>query len=396
MKANLDMAGPKMDSPTSASAAREASAIAFVWENFGPGHADRCDAVAKHFEDRRRVVGIELAAESEVYKWESEARTSFTKVTLFRGASLSNVSLVKRISSTLHACIKSGARDVFFCHYEHPATFVTALILRMLGRRVFIMNDSKYDDYRRYLGREVGKSLMYLPYCGGLASGNRSSDYLRFLGVPKDKITGNYNSLSVERIRALSGSPPAPLGEPFERRHFSIIARFVEKKNLFIALEAYDLYRRDKASPRKLHLYGSGTLDHDLRRRIKEMALEELVIIEGFLQTEAICQALGKTLALILPSIEEQFGNVVIEALAMGVPVILSENCGARDHLIRTAVNGFVVEPDNATGFAFFMDMLASDKAMWTRMAASTNDFVRRGDSSHFAEAVEKVIDLTR
>ena len=64
---------------------------------------------------------------------------------------------------------------------------------------------------------------------------------------------------------------------------------------------------------------------------------------------------LRKSLALILPSTEEQFGFVVLEALALGIPVIVSENVGARDLHVRTGVNGFIFEPDNEKGLAFFM-----------------------------------------
>ncbi len=114
----------------------------------------------------------------------------------------------------------------------------------------------------------------------------------------------------------------------------------------------------------------------------------------GSCRRKQSARRLGSTLALILPSIEEQFGNVVIEAQAMGVPVILSENCGARDSLIRTGVNGFVVEPDNVEGMSFFMRLLGDDEAMWRTMSAASEKFVWKCDASQFAASVERLISL--
>src|ERR1051326_992238 len=101
--------------------------LAFVWENFGPTHADRCEAVARFFSGNRAVIGVELAGTSHTYDWQPDARASFQKVTLFPGTTIDRVNLFARILRTVRACL--SARDIFFCHYEHGATFVPACLL---------------------------------------------------------------------------------------------------------------------------------------------------------------------------------------------------------------------------------------------------------------------------
>lgn len=367
-------------------------AIAFVWDNFGPAHAERCSAAAERFAGRMRVVGIELAAKSETYAWVSECGENFEKLTLFSGRSIGEVSLLARASATLSACLRSHARHIFLCNYEHFATLLVAWALRLAGRQVYVMNDSKFDDYPRILWREVAKSIFYLPYRGALSGSARSSDYLRFLGVRRARIETTYNARSIKRIRELAGVAPAPGGTAYSDRHFSIVARFVPKKNIALAIEAYRLYCASTANPRDLNLYGSGELEGDLRARVEAAGLADKVRFKGFGQTAAVSAALGSTLALLLPSIEEQFGYVVIEAQAMGVPVIVSDNCGARDSLVQTGVNGFVVESGNAEGFALFMRLLAGEEALWRRMSAASEKFVWCCDASEFAASVERLI----
>ena len=367
--------------------------LVFVWDNFGPLHADRCNAVATRFEGRHQVIGLELAGRSRVYDWLPEDGTHFRKITLVSGRSLEEIPFLKRYGKTLSACLALGRDSKYFlCHYQDPAIFSVAATLRTMGRPVYTMGCSKFDDYPRKLPREFLKSLMYLPYAGAIASGVRSCEYMNFMGIPSDKIQSAYNSVSLDRIRQLSGVPIAPNGVPFRERHFTIVARFVAKKNISMALKAMKLYAQQVPNPRALHLFGSGPLEAELRHQARETGIEDLVHFRGFLQTKEISSAYGRSVALLLPSIEEQFGNVIPEAQAMGLPIILSDNCGGRDLLVRTGVNGFVIEPDNPTGLAFFMKLISEDEDLWRRMCIDSQSFAERADSARFAEAVEALI----
>jgi glycosyltransferase involved in cell wall biosynthesis len=367
--------------------------IVFVWENFGPMHADRCDAVGSYFRGRYEVVGIELAERSAAYDWESESGKSFHKHTIFRGTAVNRIPLMSRIYLTLKECIRHRRAIYFLCHYEHPATLTVAIVLRCLGFRVFVMNNSKFDDYQRFLWREVVKSFFYFPYSGALTSGTRPSEYLRFLGIPEHRVHTGYNTISLARIRRLSRAPLAPGGTAFHDRHFTIVARFVPKKNLHMALEAYAAFLAASPIRRKLHLCGSGPLEKELKQKVFDLNLTDDVIFHGFVQTEQVCQILADTLALLLPSIEEQFGNVVIEAQALNVPVIVSENCGARDELVRSGVNGFVIEPDNPAGLTFFMSLISKDEQLWRRMCCAAPQYASKGDVMEFTLAVERLIE---
>jgi glycosyltransferase involved in cell wall biosynthesis len=367
--------------------------LVFVWDNFGPLHADRCNAVAQKFEGREQVIGLELAGRSRVYDWLPENGTHFRKVTLVSGCTLEEIPFAQRFGKTLSACLSMGRGSRYFlCHYQDPAIFLVAAALRLLGRRVYTMGCSKFDDYPRRLPRELAKAIMYFPYNGALSSGVRSRDYMRFMGFSPDRIASPYNTVSLDRIRNLSGVSPAPEGNSFRDRHFTIVARMVAKKNLSMALKAMKLYSEQVPNPRPMHIFGTGPLEAELRHQARESGIAHLVHFRGFLQTGDVSRAYGNSLALLLPSIEEQFGNVVPEAQAMGLPVILSDNCGSRDVLVRSGVNGFIVESDNPVGTAFFMRLLSEDEELWRKMCVASQEFVERADTARFADAVESLI----
>jgi glycosyltransferase involved in cell wall biosynthesis len=255
------------------------------------------------------------------------------------------------------------------------------------------MNNSKFDDKVRYKLNELLKVSFLAPYRGALTSSTRAHDYLRFLGVPKKRIFFGYNTLSIARIQRLSGAPPAPEGNSFEERVFLIVTRFVSEKNLIQSLVAYKLYRDLVAKPRSLHIVGYGALEGELRQHVDDMGLSNCVLFCGAMQTEGVAKKLAMSVALILFSCVEAFGNVVIEAQAMGLPVLISEVCGAWDNLVRTGVNGFVVEPNNAAGLAYFMSVLSEDRDLWEQMCRAALKSSQLGDVAEFARGVELLVE---
>ena len=98
---------------------------------------------------------------------------------------------------------------------------------------------------------------------------------------------------------------------------------------------------------------------------------------------------MGGALALLLPSVEEQFGIVVTEALAAGIPVVLSPACGAT-MLVRDFVNGFVVDPDNAEGWVEALERMGSEPE-WRRMSGRCREAARGADVEIFLGALERL-----
>ncbi len=354
---------------------------------------DRCEAVGRHLGDAFEVIGLEIASASRTYEWEQTGSgDNFKKETLFPDREFEDTRFWPRLVQLVGHCIKGRIKHLFLCHYERPEIFLLALLMRLSGRRVYVMQASKFDDKQRFLLRELAKRVLYVPYNGAIVGSDRTRSYLRFLGFRDDRLFPGYDTISVDRIRRLAGAPPAPGGMPYHQRHFTIIARLVAKKNISLAIAAYEIYG-DKAGAdaRELHICGSGELEGELRLDVERRGLEGVKFL-GFLQADGVARLLGTTLALILPSTEEQWGLVINEALAMGVPILCSDQVGARDLLVRACVNGYVFEPDNAPGLAGLMGQIAGDETRWRAFAEAALSFAEKGDTTHFAKAVAEMV----
>jgi glycosyltransferase involved in cell wall biosynthesis len=361
--------------------------LVFAWDQFGPYHMDRLEALGRHFAGRLEVIGIELVREGEIYGWKATGPGRFfRKLTLCPGWQRSEVSTLRHCLALVRACLATGAREIFLCDFQLAAIFLAAATLRLLGKRVVVMQDSKFDDKPRRLLRELGKFLLYRPYDAALAGSPRAKAYLEFLGLPPARVAVGYDTIALDRMTMLAEAEDVPQSE----RHFTVIARFVPQKNIAAAIDAYALYRKSAPeAPRELHLCGAGPLDADLRARAASIPG---IRFRGFLQEREIAATLAKSLALLLPSFEEPFGLVVNEAIALGVPVLLSPACGAAGHIVANGVNGYVVEPDNIAGLAHFMALLDRDGEEWRRLAHNTRQFRQAADVVSFVAAVERVL----
>ncbi|MBV9275751.1 MAG: hypothetical protein JO333_17790 [Verrucomicrobia bacterium] len=71
---------------------------------------------------------------------------------------------------------------MFVAGYHRPEILLISLLVRPLGRKVFIMAESKFDDKPRFWLKEVLKVCMLATYNDGFVGGQRTAAYLHFLG----------------------------------------------------------------------------------------------------------------------------------------------------------------------------------------------------------------------
>lgn len=94
-----------------------------------------------------------------------------------------------------------------------------------------------------------------------------------------------------------------------------------------------------------------GAGDEELQFLIADLNLEECVSLEGRLPQTEIYKRMHEASLFLLPSIEEGLPNVCVEAMALGLPVLIT-NCGGVPELIEDGVEGWVVPMRDAEAMA--------------------------------------------
>lgn len=367
--------------------------IGILFSQFAAYHVDRCAAAAARLEGRATVLAVEMAQASALYAWAPSGEVARAeKQVLFSGQSYEAIGRWRRFRAAFAAL--RGCDTVFIgIGYNEREIVALALALRLAGRRVILMGDSKFDDVPRSLRREWLKSLMLRVYSGALVAGPRHVDYIRFLGFRNRAVQTGYDTLDLARVRAQAAEGSSTPVIAWAERPLVFVGRFVAKKNIAFLLDAYAEYRA-QGGGRRLVLVGGGELEDAVRAKIAALGLDDTIEITGFVDSAEVARRLSQGLALLVPSTEEQWGLVVNESIALGLPVVASEAVGSRYTLVHNLINGFVLAPDAVQGWAAAMLALESDEAAWARMVEASHALAPAADVARFAEAVEALAGL--
>lgn len=134
-------------------------------------------------------------------------------------------------------------------------------------------------------------------------------------------------------------------------------------------LEALELARKDHGDLRLL-VVGSGELESELRIRARERRLP--VTFAGFLNQSEIPAAYVSADALVLPSdAGETWGLVVNEAMASGLPAVVSDRVGCREDLVSDGETGFSFPLGDTRALAACLTTLAKDPIRASAMGDS-------------------------
>ena len=117
--------------------------------------------------------------------------------------------------------------------------------------------------------------------------------------------------------------------------------RLAREKNLAALVQALRTCGQPQLS---LLILGSGPQETQLRRDAQNLGSAN-VFFRGFQSQEEVAKIYAAVDGLILPSLSEGWGLVVNEAMASGLPVLVSERCGCAADLVREGENGFLLNP---------------------------------------------------
>jgi glycosyltransferase involved in cell wall biosynthesis len=145
-----------------------------------------------------------------------------------------------------------------------------------------------------------------------------------------------YNGIDIERVRQAANGA---LSIKKDGCWIVSACRLGEQKDFSTLLQAFRVIRnRLKA---KLVLVGDGELKDDILRISSDLGLEDDVILTGF-KDNPFPYIAGADV-FVLSSFYEGFGNVIVEAMVLGIPVVASDCPSGPGEIIQDGINGFLV-----------------------------------------------------
>lgn len=374
------------------------SKIAVIFHRVGPYHAARLRAAAAVLP----TTAVEMSISDETYAWDPVLGSDlFGRVTLFQRQD-SRRETWRRVRDQVHKALDELSPEVVLVPGWAQAEAISALIWCAQQRTpAIVMSESTAWDEPRAPYKEWAKRRIVRLCSAGLAGGVPHSDYLVSLGMPRarvflgyDAVDNGYFETKADEARRRRTEDRGGRTEDRGRlelpeRYFLASARFVEKKNLGRLLQAYARYRKlvvkaesakRKAEAWGLVLLGDGPLKADLESQISDLNLSDYVLLPGFKQYDELPVYYGLASAFVHASTTEQWGLVVNEAMASGLPVLVSNRCGCAKDLVKEGVNGFTFDPFNVEDIANLM--LRVSRGTNSNEATSGPDLKAMGQAS--------------
>ncbi len=210
--------------------------------------------------------------------------------------------------------------------------------------------------------------LLIIRAKGFLAVSIFAVEYFKSLGVKADKI------YRFGYFRNVKKSFRNQLNTKIIQLIF--VGQLIERKGITTLLEAMKIVAKSKQSFH-LTIIGTGELELFLKEFININQLQNIVTLLGVINSENITDYIEKADLLILPSVFDGWGLVVNEALQSRVPVLVSDQCGAKELVIQNK-NGLIFQHNNVESLTEnlqkFLNLSVEERAEMKRFASEMGE----------------------
>lgn len=319
-----------------------------IFINYGPYHVAWArslagvDDIDPHF--------IELASEQKKYPWQIERDTIDLNFKTLVWDSYEQTSFWKLYRKLMRTLENLNPEAVVIPSYSPPIMLAAARWAKKHRAASIMIAASTEWDYERVWWKErIKRGLVRRYYDAGFVGGRASRNYLKSLGMPEEYIWGQHDAVDNDYFsnraeHMLQRKEESSQWAGLPERYFLYVGRFSPEKNLTRLLETYGRYRQSEPGGWGLVLVGDGPQREELLQVVERLDLED-VLWPGFKQITELPLYYALAGAFILPSIREPWGLVVNEAMACGLPVLVSNRCGSAWNLVSEGKNGYTFDP---------------------------------------------------
>ncbi len=297
--------------------------------------------------------------------------------------------------------LSAASPDAILCGgYSYAASWQTLFWARSHGIPFLLWSESNLQDLRS--GHLLVESLKaeFLGKCSGFVVPGRSAlEYLRSHKINEEFIFTAPNAVDNDLF---AGAAAVARRDATARRrelnlpsrYFLFVGRLVREKGVFDLLSAYAKLGQDVRQQVGLVFVGDGVS----RRQLEEQATSiapGVIEFAGFAHREHLAAYYALADALVLPTYTDTWGLVVNEAMACGLPVILSRAAGCAADLVKENWNGLLVSPRDVSGLISAMTSLANQPDLGLRMGARSVQHISQYSPEQWSIAIAGAVQAT-
>lgn len=215
-----------------------------------------------------------------------------------------------------------------------------------------------------------------------IASSTKAKEKLLAWGVPEEKIFISLLTVDISKFQKVERAPVPG--------RILYVGSMIPRKGLDLLVDALSYVNCDF----ELRIVGNGTEEEikQLKAAAEQKGILDKLTFCGFLQGENLTDEYRRAQVFVLPTREDCFGLVLLEAMCAGVPIVASKYAdGAYDTVVE-GVNGYIADPFNSVEFAQAIDCVLADGGMCSVGIKQVEKFAFSSVSEACVQAVNYVL----
>lgn len=347
--------------------------VLIIWDRSGHYHYARARALQQRVQGS--VCLADLGSLDALYQW-NEMGPNLAACKLSEKA-VEQADFFRRVLRFILLVRRKRPDVVAVAGYAHASYWAVLFLCRLWRKPVVLFAESWYARGRV---RDLLKGLLIRLFCDALmVSGKRAAAHCsKNLGVPESRIVTGYSAVDNTHFQR----------QEVKRSHVLLcVARFVHEKNLEFLVKAFR--HANLTEDHELWLVGSGPLESILRN-----VQDPRIIVREWVSYDDLPMLYSRAEWLILPSRFEPWGLVVNEAMAAGVPVIVSECCGCVPDLVVDST-GYMFDPTDVSNLVEVLERAVRlSDAEWVRLSEGTRRRIENWGAENWAANFLKAVKV--
>jgi glycosyltransferase involved in cell wall biosynthesis len=322
-------------------------------------------------------------------------------VTMFPGRKLESLPRREVFTATRTLLDKLEPEVIAVTAYSKPEAQSALVWARDRRRTAIVMTQSRREDVSRLPIREAVKRSIVSQFDAALAGGSAQARYIEELGVPPRQIFTPY---AVVHNAFFAKAAASARRDPSSHRHlpglqspgsfFLTSTRFIKRKNLARLLEGYERYVRlnDDRKAWRLIILGDGPERESLMSIANKGIARDAITFAGYRQADEAAVYYGLASAFVHPPTTDQWGLVVNEAMAAGLPVLVSTGAGAAEDLVENGINGLTFDPLAPAAIADAMRRISGPDVNLKAMGRRSSEIIASWAPERFAAGLWEAV----
>ena len=296
--------------------------------------------------------------------------------------------------------LATSAPHVILCGgYNYIASWQALWWARAHKIPFVLWSESNAKDLRRgHIIVEFLKSEFLRKCSGFVVPGQAAQEYLcadkkiteDIMFAAPNAVGNDLFAAAAAAARQNADAHRRKLGLP--RRYFLFAGRLVREKGVFELLSAYAKLDESMRQQVGLVFVGDGASRQQLQRQAASIS-PGVIRFAGFAQREQLAIYYALAEVLVLPTYADTWGLVVNEAMACGLPVILSRAAGCAAELLKENWNGLLVPPRDVSSLELAMRSLAEQPDLCATMGANSAQHIAHYSPSEWSKEIARMVE---